>query len=142
MSNEGHEDGGVAVLEETVPEEPIVRPKPRRTTEDKSKTKRQPPYAVIVHNDEDHTFQFVIGLALAKLISTTVTIGSGTVGGVMTPTLLLGAAAGSVLGGSVHALGWNTELPTGAFALVGMGAMTAATTHRSRSECHRCPGPP
>ena len=76
-----------------------------------------------------HTFQFVIGLALAKLISTTVTVGSGTVGGVMTPTLLLGAAAGSVLGGSVHALGWNTELPTGAFALVGMGAMTAATTH-------------
>ena len=60
MSDETHEDGGVAVLDETVHEEPIVRPKPRRTTEDKSKTKRQPPYAVIVHNDEDHTFQFVI----------------------------------------------------------------------------------
>jgi CIC family chloride channel protein len=77
----------------------------------------------------DHVLRVVLGLAVAKLIATAVSIGSGTVGGVMTPTLLLGAAAGSALGGSVHALGWSTELPTGAFALVGMGAMLAATTH-------------
>lgn len=77
----------------------------------------------------DHVLQVVLALALAKLIATTVCIGAGTVGGVMTPTLLLGAAAGSALGGGVHALGWSAELPTGAFALVGMGAMLAATTH-------------
>ncbi len=77
----------------------------------------------------DHALQLVLGLALAKLIATTVSIGSGTVGGVMTPTLLLGAAVGSALGGTIHAAGWSTELPTGAFALVGMGAMLAATTH-------------
>ncbi len=77
----------------------------------------------------DHALRFVLGLAAAKLLATTITIGSGTVGGAMTPTLLLGAAAGSALGGSVHALGWSSELSTGAFALVGMGAMLAATTH-------------
>jgi CIC family chloride channel protein len=77
----------------------------------------------------DHALKFVLVLAAAKLLATTISIGSGTVGGVMTPTLLLGAAAGSALGGSVHALGWSTELSTGAFALVGMGAMLAATTH-------------
>lgn len=77
----------------------------------------------------DHALQLVLGLALAKLIATTVSIGSGTVGGAMTPTLLLGAAGGSALGGLIHAAGWGTELPTGAFALVGMGAMLAATTH-------------
>jgi len=77
----------------------------------------------------DHVVQMVLIMAVAKLAATVASIGAGTVGGVMTPTLLLGAAAGSALGSGVHALGWGAELPTGAFALVGMGAMLAATTH-------------
>jgi CIC family chloride channel protein len=76
-----------------------------------------------------HPLQFVILLALAKLVATSATFGAGTVGGVMTPTILLGAAFGSALGGGVHAAGWSIDMPTGAFALVGMGAMLAATTH-------------
>ena len=32
----------------------------KEKTDSKSKPKRQPPYAVIVHNDELHTFQYVI----------------------------------------------------------------------------------
>lgn len=76
-----------------------------------------------------HPLQFVILLAVAKLVATSATFGAGTVGGVMTPTILLGAAFGSALGGGVHAIGWSTDMPTGAFALVGMGAMLAATTH-------------
>ena len=60
MSDETQDDGGIAVLDEALPDEPIVRPKSRRTTDEQSKTKKQPPYAVIVHNDDEHTFQYVI----------------------------------------------------------------------------------
>ena len=60
MSDETQEDGGVAVLDAPLPDEPIVWPKSRRTTDEQSQTKKQPPYAVIVHNDDEHTFQYVI----------------------------------------------------------------------------------
>ncbi len=45
-------------------EEPIVRPKQKRRTKGSSKTKKQPPYVVIVHNDNDHTFDYVIEMLL------------------------------------------------------------------------------
>jgi CIC family chloride channel protein len=51
------------------------------------------------------------------------------VGGVFTPTLFLGAALGSAFGGALHWMGWASTLPTGAFALVGMGSVLAATVH-------------
>jgi chloride channel protein, CIC family len=79
--------------------------------------------------DSTVTLQFVLGLFVAKLIATTATVGSGAVGGVFTPTLFLGAALGSVFGGVLHDLHLGTMLPTGAFALVGMGGLLAATTH-------------
>jgi CIC family chloride channel protein len=75
------------------------------------------------------TIQFVLGLFAAKLVATAVSVGSGTVGGVFTPTLFLGAGLGSVFGNVLHMADLGTMLPTGAFALVGMGAMLAATTH-------------
>ena len=68
------------------------------------------------------------GLFVAKLIAIVASVGSGAVGGVFTPTLFLGAAAGSLFGGVLHELGW-TSLPTGAFALVGMGSVLAGTLH-------------
>lgn len=73
--------------------------------------------------------QFVFGLFIAKLLATAVTVGSGTVGGIFTPTLFLGAASGSLFGGLLHYAGQGVTLPSGAFALVGMGSMLAATTH-------------
>jgi CIC family chloride channel protein len=71
---------------------------------------------------------FLVGLFCAKLLATLSTVGSGAVGGVFTPTLFLGAALGSIFGTSLHDVGQGTELPVGAFALVGMGSMLAATT--------------
>jgi chloride channel protein, CIC family len=69
------------------------------------------------------------GVFCAKLLATLVTVGSGTVGGVMTPTLFLGAALGSVFGEVLHLFGWALALPTPAFALVGMGSVLSATVH-------------
>jgi CIC family chloride channel protein len=71
----------------------------------------------------------LLGVFCAKLIATVVTVGSGTVGGVLTPTLFLGAALGSGFGEAVHRFGWALDLPTGAFALVGMGSVLSATVH-------------
>jgi CIC family chloride channel protein len=72
---------------------------------------------------------FLLGLLVAKLSATALCVGAGTVGGVFTPTLFLGAALGSIFGHALHALGPAQALPTGAFALVGMGGLVAATTH-------------
>ena len=71
----------------------------------------------------------LLQIFLARLLCTVVTVGAGTAGGVFTPTLFLGAGLGSVLGGCLHQCGLATALPTGAFALVGMGSMLAATTY-------------
>lgn len=72
---------------------------------------------------------FLLGLFVAKFIATLLTVGSGTVGGVFTPTLFLGATLGSVFASCLHHVGWGRDLPQGAFALVGMGGVLAATTH-------------
>ncbi|HTD68297.1 MAG TPA: chloride channel protein [Candidatus Limnocylindria bacterium] len=73
--------------------------------------------------------KFLLGLFIAKFIATLLTVALGTVGGVFTPTLFLGAALGSLFAGCLHQIGWGANLPQGAFALVGMGGVLAATTH-------------
>jgi CIC family chloride channel protein len=78
---------------------------------------------------KDFTLKFLAGLFIAKFIATILTVGSGTVGGIFTPTLFLGAALGSLFASCLHRLGWGLDLPQGAFALVGMGGLLAATTH-------------
>ncbi len=75
------------------------------------------------------SLRFLLGLFVAKFLATILTVGSGTVGGVFTPTLFLGATLGSVFASCLHRIGWSGELPQGAFALVGMGSLLAATTH-------------
>jgi CIC family chloride channel protein len=68
------------------------------------------------------------GLLFAKLLATAITVGAGTVGGVFTPTLFLGATTGAIFGIGLHHFGCATAEPAGAFALVGMGATLAGTT--------------
>ena len=70
----------------------------------------------------------VVGLFLAKLVATLVTVGSGAVGGVFTPTLCLGAALGAVAGLALQGLHLARDLPISSFAVVGMASMLSATT--------------
>jgi CIC family chloride channel protein len=70
---------------------------------------------------------FVALLLVGKILATTATVSAGNPGGVFTPTLLIGGATGFLyadLLGRVAQLG-----PHGGYALVGMAAATAATTH-------------
>ncbi len=69
------------------------------------------------------------GLVVAKLVATLVTVGSGAVGGVFTPTLFLGAGLGATFALLLQQLGAGEDLPIAAFAVVGMGSMLSATTH-------------
>ena len=71
---------------------------------------------------------WLLGLLIAKWIATAATVGSGTVGGVFTPTLFVGATTGAFFGTALHKFGMAPNVQAGAFALVGMGAVLAATT--------------
>jgi CIC family chloride channel protein len=68
-------------------------------------------------------------LLLAKIVATCLTLGSGGSGGIIAPSLFLGATTGALLGLLVRRLGWNAGLPPGFFALIGMGAVLAAVVH-------------
>lgn len=68
-------------------------------------------------------------LLLAKIAATSITVGSGGSGGVFAPSLFLGAMTGGFAGALIH--GWfpDATASPGAYALVAMGAVVAATTH-------------
>lgn len=68
-------------------------------------------------------------LLAAKLTATTITLGSGATGGVFAPALFLGAMAGGAFGGVLHLAFPATSASSGAYALVGMGAVLSATNH-------------
>ncbi len=68
-------------------------------------------------------------LVAAKLLATSITIGSGGSGGIFAPSLYLGAMAGGFFGMVVHHLFPNVTASPGAYSIVGMGAVVSATTH-------------
>lgn len=62
-----------------------------------------------------------------KIVATSLTIGSGGVGGVFTPALMTGAALGGTIALSLNgAAHW--QIPVAGFALLGMGGLLAGTT--------------
>ncbi|UCE02653.1 MAG: chloride channel protein [Candidatus Latescibacterota bacterium] len=71
----------------------------------------------------------LVVLLLAKMLATTSSVTSGSPGGVFTPTLFVGAAVGGSLGALVHSVFPDTTASMASYALVGMGALLAATTH-------------
>ncbi|MCZ6632791.1 MAG: chloride channel protein [bacterium] len=71
----------------------------------------------------------ILILLVAKYLATSITLGSGGSGGVFAPSLFLGAMLGGAYGHFVHALFPDMTGEPGAYALVGMGAVVAGTTH-------------
>jgi CIC family chloride channel protein len=68
-------------------------------------------------------------LCIAKLIGTCLTLGSGGAGGVIAPSLFLGAVVGGALGMVLQHAGLSHSLAPESYALVGMGAVLAAVVH-------------
>lgn len=69
------------------------------------------------------------GLVLAKIFATSLSMGFGASGGVFAPSLFIGSMLGGAFGGVIHMLFPEITASSGAYALVGMAAMVAATTH-------------
>jgi CIC family chloride channel protein len=68
-------------------------------------------------------------LAGAKLVATALTAGSGNAGGLFTPSLFFGALAGGAYGTLIHEVWPQATAGSGAYAAVGMAAVTAGTSH-------------
>jgi chloride channel protein, CIC family len=73
-------------------------------------------------------FYTVLILVIVKLIATSVTFGSGAVGGVFTPTLFFGSAIGVLYGQAVLYFAPQLQPDPTMYGLMGMGSFLAATT--------------
>jgi chloride channel protein, CIC family len=76
----------------------------------------------------NYELSFIALLLLAKCLATTASVSSGSPGGVFTPTLLIGGALGFLYAAGLSQAGLPLAA-AGGYALVGMAAATAATTH-------------
>ncbi len=65
-------------------------------------------------------------LIFLKILSTSVTLGSGGLGGVFAPSLFIGAMLGSAYGALVHGINPDFTASPETYALVGMGAVAGA----------------
>lgn len=69
-----------------------------------------------------------VSLLIAKLVATSLCIGSGMSGGIFAPSLVLGATLGVSISSTLNLLFPGLALTQGQYALVGMGTMIAGTT--------------
>ena len=75
------------------------------------------------------TWTLLVLLVPLKILATSITIGSGGSGGIFAPSLFMGSMLGGAFGCAVHALFPSVTANPGAYAIVGMGAVVAGTTH-------------
>jgi len=68
-------------------------------------------------------------LVFMKIAATSLTLGSGGSGGIFAPSLFMGAMLGGFFGNLVHLAFPEVTATPGAYALVGMSAVVAGTTH-------------
>jgi CIC family chloride channel protein len=69
-----------------------------------------------------------LALVFVKILSTSITLGSGGSGGIFAPSLFMGAMLGYFFGSFVHQYFPTISASPGAYALVAMGGLVAGTT--------------
>jgi len=74
-------------------------------------------------------WQIMAVLVVVKVFAVAITVGSGGSGGIFAPSLFIGAMLGGSVGSIAHSLVPAITADAGAYALVGMGAVVAGTTH-------------
>ncbi len=72
---------------------------------------------------------FLLVLIFLKIAATSITLGSGGSGGIFAPSLFIGAMVGGFFGWAANLIFPGMTASPGAYALVGMGAVVAGTTH-------------
>ena len=73
-------------------------------------------------------FALLLGLFVAKLFATTVSLGSGASGGIFSPSLFMGATLGAAFGGFVTMIGPVHGVDPVTCAIIGMAAMVGGGT--------------
>lgn len=82
-----------------------------------------------------YAWGFVLFLMIGKVFATTASVSSGSPGGVFTPTLLVGGSLGFLFATGLSLILPPGTISLGGYALVGMAAATAATTHAPILAC-------
>lgn len=68
-------------------------------------------------------------LIFVKIIATALTLSSGGSGGIIAPSLFVGAVTGGFLGTILQVTGWFTDLAPNIYALIGVSGVLAAVVH-------------
>ncbi|MFZ9913978.1 MAG: chloride channel protein [Phycisphaerales bacterium] len=71
----------------------------------------------------------LVGLAVVKCVATSLTLGSGGIGGLFAPSLLVGALVGGAFGSMGELVPLVSEAGPARLALAGMAGVVAGTTH-------------
>ena len=74
------------------------------------------------------TSSFLLLLYACKLIATSVSFGSGSSGGIFSPSLFMGATLGGAFAALISTILPGLPISVPAFAMVGMGAMVGSAT--------------
>lgn len=81
----------------------------------------------------DHTPMMILlllgSLIVLKIVATALTLSSGGSGGIIAPSLFLGAVVGGFVGTFLHLTGWFTQLDANLYALIGISGVLAAVVH-------------
>ncbi|MFQ5415129.1 MAG: chloride channel protein [Phycisphaerae bacterium] len=85
--------------------------------------------SILGHDVFDWGIGALMLLCGIKVVATCLTLGCGGSGGIFAPSLLMGATIGGAFGLALHRIGIIDTTSVGAYALVGMAALVAATTH-------------
>jgi CIC family chloride channel protein len=86
-------------------------------------------YGILQHDLRDPAHlsgEVLIAVALGKIVTTSLTIGSGGSGGVFGPSMVIGGCAGGALGVVIHSLAPALVPNPASFAIVGMAGFFAA----------------
>ncbi len=91
-------------------------------------------YAVMsAATDGETVAHATVGLLLVtmffKLVGTCMTLGSGGSGGILAPSLFMGATLGGALASFLLMMGWMADLQPAAYALAGMAGLLAGVVH-------------
>ncbi len=84
---------------------------------------------MILNNPGQYGIIILALLCALKIVMTSITIGAGGSGGVFAPSLFMGGALGGLFGICVQGIPFFAIASPGAYALVGMSAVVAGTTH-------------
>ncbi len=85
-------------------------------------------YATIQDILSGHVSWFLFVLFVLKLVTTSLTLGSGASGGVFSPALFMGATLGGVYGLAMHRLFPSMPIDPAAFAVAGMAGVVGGST--------------